>query len=735
MAKQTVWDLNLKIGGDGAGASAAMRQVQRGMQDIQNAGKQLSGDFKNFMSNAGKLALGVVAGVTAAGAATLKLAGDFAAAGDQAAKTADALGMGIEGYQKLRYAMSTAGVEAGEFDGAIQKMSNTIKMGVAGNAAAAKQFEEIGLSVKDFAHMKPEEAFAKISDHMQTLSSDAERTQMAITLFGKTAGPRMMAAMRMGSEGLRAMGAEAESLGIIISEEQARASENYGSTLARMKNAVGGLKNQFIGSAIGPITEAFDHLKDAMVEQGPLIRDLGEKFGRFLAEAVQKLPEIIAKIKEFGTWVKDTANRVAGFVGGWQNVAKVFAGLAIAPTLISGLKVAFSLGNLINTTAGALPKILAKIAPAFGGVAGAALPIIGIIAAIAAVVYTVVMNFDNLKQYALDCIERIKSAFGGATGGMAVDWQKVGETVKSVLGVIMGILEGGVLFAIKTVMNLITSGIQIVIGAFRTLWNVAKLVFWPIETIVKVIAGFIEGGFSGALEALGGQFGKLGGIVSGIFGGIKTMFGGVVDFWKGQFSNLLEFFGGVLGKLSDRFGGVFTSIKEKIEAFVNFFKDKMGAVRDFFGGIGDKIGGLFGKGNSVPGHAAGGIFTQPHIAEIAERGAEAVVPLNNSPQGFDIWKRAGEIGGYASRMSQQTATASTSGTPPVMDAAAQRISGGENVFNINFNQNNTFSGGTPDKETVNQIYAAGKQSADDLEEQFETLMEKFLRNKRRLGYA
>jgi phage-related minor tail protein len=743
MSKKTVWDLSLEIASKDKGASAALRQVQKNIKDVQEAGKQLGKDFKNFAQNAGKLALGVVGGVAAVSVATLKLAGDFAAAGDQAAKTADALGMGIEGYQRLRYAMSTAGVEAGEFDNAIKKMSNTINMGAAGNEASAKQLAEIGLSAQKLATMKPEKAFERISDYMQTLSSDAERSRVAITLFGKTAGPKMMNAMRMGSDGLRAMGDEAQSLGIIISEEQARASENYVSAMSRMQSAFGGLKNQFIGGAIGPITQAFDHLKDAMVEQGPLIKELGQKFGNFLANAVQKLPEIITKIKEFGTWVKDTANKIAGFVGGWKNVTKILAGLAIAPTLISGLKTVFSLGHFIRIAIGAIGPILGGLSGGFGALAAAALPVIAIIAGIALVIYTVVKNFDTLKQYALDCIERIKSAFSGGTSGIAVDWQKVGETVKSVLGVIIKILEGGVLFAIKTLMNVITSAIQIVVGAFKVLWNVVKLILWPIETIVKVIIALFTGGWSGAIETLKGQFGKLGEIYSGIFDGIKVIIGGVVDFFTNYFRDGFAMVSGIINGLADKFGGVFEKIRGFVESFVNFFTSKfqvvkniIGGIGNFFGGIGNKIGNFFGGGkNAVPGHAEGGIFTHRHIAEIAERGAEAVVPLNNSLNGFDIWKKAGEIGGYVNQMSQQTSTASTSGTPPVMQAAAQRISGGENIINVNFSQNNTFNGGTPDKETVSQISAAGEQAAEDFEARVKQALDNILRNQKRVSYV
>jgi len=87
------------------------------------------------------------------------------------------------------------------------------------------------------------------------------------------------------------------------------------------------------------------------------------------------------------------------------------------------------------------------------------------------------------------------------------------------------------------------------------------------------------------------------------------------------------------------------------------------------------------------------------------------------------------------KMNQKTATSSTSGTPPVMQAAAQKISGGENVINVNFSQNNTFNGGTPDKETVNQLSIAGKEAADDFELRVKQALDNITRNQRRVSFA
>jgi hypothetical protein len=169
------------------------------------------------------------------------------------------------------------------------------------------------------------------------------------------------------------------------------------------------MKNQFIGSAIGPLTEAFDHLKDAIVEQMPAIREVGKAFGQWLGDTVKRLPEIIAKIKEFGSWVKNTVTGIKNFVGGWKNLAKILAGLAIAPTFISGLKVVWSLGKFIKIAIGAIGPILGGLSGGFGAMAAAALPIIGIIAGIAAAAFLIVKNWDKVKPVVLNVVRNCKN--------------------------------------------------------------------------------------------------------------------------------------------------------------------------------------------------------------------------------------------------------------------------------------------------------------------------------------
>lgn len=48
-----------------------------------------------------------------------------------------------------------------------------------------------------------------------------------------------------------------------------------------------------------------------------------------------------------------------------------------------------------------------------------------------------------------------------------------------------------------------------------------------------------------------------------------------------------------------------------------------------------------GGGSAIQEHALGGIFTKPHIGVVAERSAEAVIPLTRTQRAYELWQKAG----------------------------------------------------------------------------------------------
>lgn len=104
------------------------------------------------------------------------------------------------------------------------------------------------------------------------------------------------------------------------------------------------------------------------------------------------------------------------------------------------------------------------------------------------------------------------------------------------------------------------------------------------------------------------------------------------------------------------------------------------------------VGKLRNSAKNLPGHAEGGIFDTPHIAAFAEKGPEAVVPLDGSQKAISIWQEAGKVLGAYENNSYSRIYESLSQNGPRSDSAVPAGAGYERgafqpVINIYGNTN------------------------------------------------
>jgi len=86
--------------------------------------------------------------------------------------------------------------------------------------------------------------------------------------------------------------------------------------------------------------------------------------------------------------------------------------------------------------------------------------------------------------------------------------------------------------------------------------------------------------------------------------------------------------------------------------------------------------------SSLPAHARGGIFYTRHIAEVAERGAEAIIPLERTEQAVSLWRAVGEyIGAIPKEVTYSVQAQSVTPLGSVPYGAVTK----SNVINLNVN--------------------------------------------------
>lgn len=270
-----------------------------------------------------------------------------AAAGDQIAKTADKLGVGIEALQKLRHAGELAGVETRTFDMALQRFTRRAAEAAAGTGEAKDALAFLGVGLTDAAgNMRPaEDLLADVADAMAGIEDPALRVRIAFKLFDSE-GVSMVNMLGKGSEAMREAGREAEHLGI-MTEAQARASEKFNDNMTRLMRVVSHLGHAIAGDLMPRVTEWLGGLRELALEARPGIAAGFKDALRQLADMARWSAGALARLKEktsawtqalmaAAPWLKEIVEPLRAWLErlGWVRVAVAALAAALSAKLL-----------------------------------------------------------------------------------------------------------------------------------------------------------------------------------------------------------------------------------------------------------------------------------------------------------------------------------------------------------------------------------------------------------------
>ncbi len=203
--------------------------------------KRLNTEFGNLIGVAAKLAstpllggTGLLAGASVAGlAALVKGAID---AGDAFNKMSQKTGIAVEDLSRLKYAADLSDVSVEALQKGMTSLSTYMVDAATGSGEAADQFKKLGISVRnaDGSMRSSIDVLYDLADRFAAMPDGVEKTNLAVTIFGKKLGAEMIPLLNSGGDGLRAMGQEAERLGLVMSGELAKASEEFNDNVERL---------------------------------------------------------------------------------------------------------------------------------------------------------------------------------------------------------------------------------------------------------------------------------------------------------------------------------------------------------------------------------------------------------------------------------------------------------------------------------------------------------------------
>jgi hypothetical protein len=126
-----------------------------------------------------------VASAAAVGAAMVALTKKSMENIDVLAKQARSLGLTTAAFQRMTMVAGEAGVESGKLSSMLGLMQRNIVELSNGTQAQVDSFKALGVSLADLQGLSPDEQFAKIAASLDAIGDPAEKTALAMEVFGR----------------------------------------------------------------------------------------------------------------------------------------------------------------------------------------------------------------------------------------------------------------------------------------------------------------------------------------------------------------------------------------------------------------------------------------------------------------------------------------------------------------------------------------------------------------------
>jgi hypothetical protein len=178
-------------------------------------------------------------------------------AADEIGKMSDRLGIATEELSALGFAAQQSGSSLEGFEKGALQLNKAISAAATSTGKAADTFVKLGVSVTDAGGKtrSTTDVFRDLAERFKDMESGAQKSALAQELFGRT-GADLIPLLNQGADGIAALTAEAESLGLVIDSKTAQSAALFNDQLNVMSKAVKGLAND-IASEMLPVLNAY----------------------------------------------------------------------------------------------------------------------------------------------------------------------------------------------------------------------------------------------------------------------------------------------------------------------------------------------------------------------------------------------------------------------------------------------------------------------------------------------
>lgn len=558
-------------------------------------------DAKNKVSKSFGLLKGAI--VAAGAVIAVKRIGDaFTSMGEKADaidENSQKIGLSRKAYQEWGYVLSQNGGNIESFGVGMKTLQNAMAQGTEATDAA---FKTLGLNTNKLKSMTPEDALAATIKAFQTMPAGAEKSALAMDLFGKQ-GMELLPTLNSSAEATDTLKKRAHDLGLVLSDEAIDAGGKFSDNMSTLKLGLGAVGTNIIAKLMPAVSKFIEKLLPLISRIFP---KLTEAFGKIF-EAIAPVAEIIIDALVVALeWVADNINTLLPIVG-------VLIALFTAWQVV---QLALNLAMLANPIT---------------------LIVLGVAALIAGIVL-LIQNFDAVKawlagigQWVYDNVILPVGAFfeglwSAISGAAATAW----EAIVSVWTAVSTWFNDNIIVPVAGFFSGLWTGIS---TAASDVWTAIVGVWTTVSTWFNDnIITPVSSAFSAFWLTVSGLFSTLWGWVKGVWEGASTWFNNTV------IKPVAGFFSGFWNTIS-------STAKKTWEDIVKWISNAIEDIKEFLGLVEHSSGvhvtvDTNGRSKTYGGSGAGfatGIDSVPYEGDYHLHPREAVLTASEANE----WRKGG----------------------------------------------------------------------------------------------
>ena len=243
-----------------SGLTAGVKAASSSVRSLKGDTAGLASSMRALVAINGAQLFGSIASSAASGVrGLLSFAQGQADIIDNASKLSARLGFTYSEFAGLSLAADLAGVSMEMIGKATQKSEIAFAKAASGSKTATAAFASLGLSVEQLNSMSAAERFGAITDAISALPTEAQRAAASVEIFGK-AGAELLPLFSGGAGGIAAARAEADRLGLALSDVQGQTVEAMNDSFTMAGKAIAGVVQQvtaYLAPAVTAVANTF----------------------------------------------------------------------------------------------------------------------------------------------------------------------------------------------------------------------------------------------------------------------------------------------------------------------------------------------------------------------------------------------------------------------------------------------------------------------------------------------